>query len=117
MEKSLLNNRKAITMGLKNLFHKKNQVTMENGKQVAKVNVANGYEPAIVEFKQGIPAKIIFNRSNNSSCLARVQSDELQFSTELPLNQNIEVSINTDQKGEFSYACGMNMFHGKVVIK
>ena len=104
-------------MGLKDLFHKKNQATMKDGNQVIKVNVANGYEPEVVEFKQGTPAKIIFNRSNDSACLARVQSDEIQFNTDLPLNQDVEVAINTDQKGEFNYACGMNMFHGKVVIK
>ena len=86
-------------MGLKDLFHKKNQATMKDGNQVIKVNVA------------------IFNRSNDSACLARVQSDEMQFNTDLPLNQDVEVAINTDQKGEFNYACGMNMFHGKVVIK
>lgn len=104
-------------MRLKDLFHKKIQATTKNGNQIVKVKVANGYEPEVVEFKQGTPAKIVFNRSNNSICLARVQSDEMQFNTELPLNQNVEISINTDQKGEFNYACGMNMFHGKVVIK
>ncbi|MBC6925276.1 cupredoxin domain-containing protein, partial [Ligilactobacillus salivarius] len=25
--------------------------------------------------------------------------------------------INTDKAGEYGFACGMNMFHGKVIIK
>lgn len=104
-------------MNLVNLFHHQNKAKVQNGCQTIQVNVQNGYEPATVEFKQGIPGKIIFNRSNKSACLSHVQSSTLQFNKELPLNQNIEVPINTDQKGEFEYTCGMGMFHGKVVIK
>ena len=71
----------------------------------------------LLSSNKGLQLKSFFNRSNDSACLARVQSDEMQFNTDLPLNQDVEVAINTDQKGEFNYACGMNMFHGKVVIK
>ncbi|HAB49639.1 MAG TPA: copper-binding protein, partial [Lactobacillus sp.] len=27
------------------------------------------------------------------------------------------IKIDTHKVGEFNYACGMNMFHGKVVVK
>lgn len=104
-------------MKLKDLFCRKNRAKIHNGHQTVKVKVQNGYEPETVKFKQGTPGEIIFNRSNSSSCLSHVQSNKLQFSADLPLNQDIKVPINTDQKGEFQYTCGMGMFHGKVIIK
>lgn len=100
-----------------NLFHHQNQAKIKNGHQIIKVNVQKGYEPATIKFKQGIPGTIIFNRSNKSACLSHVKSNALQFSKDLPLNQDIEVPINTNQKGEFEYTCGMGMFREKVIIK
>lgn len=105
-------------MGLKDLFKKhKNNVVINNGEQIATIKVANGYEPNVIQLQKGIPTKLIFKRTNESACLAKVQSSSLAFNKELPLNQNIEITINTSKPGEYDYACGMNMFHGKVVIK
>ena len=35
----------------------------------------------------------------------------------LPLNQKITVEIKPGQSGEFGFACGMNMFHGKIFVR
>lgn len=102
-------------MNLKNFFNgKSNQNT--NGEQFIKIDVNRGYEPSEVTIKQGVPAKIVFHRTNDAMCLSKVQSQDLAFDKALPLNQDVEIPINTDQSGEFNFACGMNMFHGKVVI-
>lgn len=87
---------------------------MEN---TVKINVNNGYEPRVVTVPRGQATKLVFNRANPSACLANVQSDELDFEQDLPLNKDVTVTINPAQAGEYDYACGMNMFHGKVVVK
>lgn len=105
-------------MNFKKFFGGQNKVQADNdGAQTVQIKVDHGYEPDTVSLKKGVPAKLVFHRLNESDCLAKVQSSELGFKKKLPLNRDVEVSINTDQSGEFDFACGMNMFHGKVVIR
>ncbi|KRK48844.1 cupredoxin domain-containing protein [Secundilactobacillus kimchicus] len=89
---------------------------METEKQIVNVTVAGGYEPAVVNLKQGVPAEITFTRTSDQGCLDVVHSQELNFSTELPLNSAQTVNVPTDKAGEFAFSCGMDMFFGKVVV-
>ena len=61
--------------------------------------------------------KLVFNRTNPSSCLTKVRSTDLNFEQDLPLNEDVTISIAPDKAGEYDYSCGMGMFHGKVVVK
>jgi plastocyanin domain-containing protein len=85
-------------------------------KQVIDINVAGGYEPAVVHLQQGETAALRFIRTSDQGCLDQVHSDQLHFASELPLNVAQTVAIPTDTAGEFTYSCGMDMFSGKVVI-
>ena len=85
--------------------------------QSAKITVDKGYQPNVVTFKQGKPAKLVFNRLTPSTCLERVHSEALGFDLALPMQEKVTVEIPTDQVGEFEFACGMDMFKGKVVVK
>lgn len=106
-------------MNLRNLFAKhRNNVVIKDNEQIATIKVTNnGYEPQVTKLQKDIPAKLFFNRTNESMCLAQVQSQVLSFQKDLPLQQDVVIPIKTNQAGEFDYACGMNMFHGKVMIK
>lgn len=88
-----------------------------NGKQTVEVTVNGGYSPNTVTLKQGVPASIIFNRKDSSGCFSHVVFPDFGINEELPVNQEYAITIDTSQPGEYQYACGMNMFHGKVVIK
>lgn len=46
-----------------------------------------------------------------------VHSPELGFESELPLNQEVSFDVKIYQRGEYGFACGMDMFKGKVVVK
>ena len=35
----------------------------------------------------------------------------------LPQDQAHTINIDTTKSGEYEFACGMNMFHGKLIIK
>jgi len=85
--------------------------------QKVNVKVAGGYDPEVVNLKKGIPAEITFTRTNAQGCLDVVHSKALNFETELPLNTAETIKIATDKAGEYDFSCGMDMFHGKVVIK
>lgn len=85
-------------------------------KQDVNITVAGGYQPQVVNLKQGVPAELTFTRTNAQGCLDVVQSKTLHFETDLPLNEPQTVTVPTDQAGEFEFSCGMDMFRGKVVI-
>ncbi|WP_283680372.1 cupredoxin domain-containing protein [Lentilactobacillus sp. Marseille-Q4993] len=86
-------------------------------KQIVEVIVDKGYSPATVELKQGVPAELHFKRTSEQGCLDVVHSNELGFEENLPVNEVKKVDLPTDKVGEFDFSCGMDMFHGKVVIQ
>ncbi|PAK80141.1 cupredoxin domain-containing protein [Lentilactobacillus parakefiri] len=103
-------------------FFGKHQVDQANAKvsddqQVVDVEVKGGYSPEVVVLKRGIPATLNFTRTDSSSCLDRVVFSDFGINQALPQSQKEAVAIDTSQPGEFQWACGMDMFHGKLVIK
>ncbi|AVK63767.1 copper-binding protein [Lactobacillus sp. CBA3606] len=99
--------------------HQTTQLTaaMTNHQQAVSVEVNGGYTPSTVVLKQGVPAEIQFNRKDPSTCLEQVVFPDFGINQFLPKNQPAAVKIDTSKAGEYDYACGMNMFHGKVIIK
>ena len=99
--------------------HEKEAVTADvaDNVQEVTVKVGGGYSPETVVLKKGVPAVINFYRKDPSSCLEQVVFSDFGISKMLPENENTKIEINTDKAGEYGFACGMNMFHGKVIIK
>ena len=82
------------------------------------VNAENhGYKPDIVTFKQGKPAQLKLISSDNMGCMNEVVSKELNFDEKLDGKKEVTIDVPTDKPGTYNYACGMDMFHGKVVVK
>lgn len=88
-----------------------------DGQQKVKVEVNGGYSPSKIVLQKGVPAELDFYRKDPSSCLERVVFPEMGINEKLPQNQTYKIKIDTSKAGEYDFACGMNMFHGKVVIK
>ncbi|MCT0161845.1 cupredoxin domain-containing protein [Lactiplantibacillus pentosus] len=85
--------------------------------QQVDVEVNGGYSPEQVVLKQGVPAVLNFTRKDASSCLDHVVFSDFGINQELPQNQTQTVTIDTSKAGEYQWACGMDMFHGKVIVK
>jgi len=81
------------------------------------IEVKGGYSPEVVTLKKGVPATINFTRKDASSCLDRVVFSDFGINQELPQNEQQTINIDTSKAGEFQWACGMDMFHGKLIIK
>lgn len=93
------------------------EATMSGDRQEVEVVVNGGYTPSIVVLKQGVPASVVFDRKDPSGCFNEVMFPDFGIHETLPVNEKLAIDIDTSRAGEYSYACGMNMFHGKVVIK
>ena len=82
------------------------------------VNAENhGYKPDVITFKEGRPAQIKFIPSDNMGCMNEIVFKDLGVDKTLDDKKEITVDIPTDKPGTYNFACGMDMFHGKVVVK
>jgi plastocyanin domain-containing protein len=85
--------------------------------QVAKVDVTeNGFVPAELTVKAGQPLKLTFTRLTDKTCATEVVIGEEKLTKELPLNTPVMVEL-TPKQNDIVFACGMNMYSGKIVVK
>lgn len=77
-----------------------------------------GFQPATVELAAGVPAELVFTRTTGSGCAAQVQIAELGVArTALPQDEPVTITINVKKPGSYTFACGMNMLKGTIVVK
>jgi plastocyanin domain-containing protein len=79
--------------------------------------VQGGYSPEVIAIAKGKPTKLNFIRKDPSSCLEEVVLSDFKIRKYLPLDQTVTIEIHPQEAGEYSFTCGMNMFHGKIVVK
>lgn len=96
------------------LMKKGREVTVEDEVDII---VEGGYKPEIISIPQGKLTKINFIRKDKSDCLEEVVLPDFKKRLHLPLNKKVTVEINPQKSGEFKYSCGMNMFHGKIIVR
>lgn len=81
------------------------------------IMVQGGYSPQVVSLKKGQTTKLNFIRKDPNSCLEEVVLGDFKIRKHLPLNEKVTIEITPPKAGEFIYSCGMNMFHGKIVVR
>ena len=95
---------------------------MKKGKAIAvedsiDIIVNGGYSPEVISVQKGKTTKLNFIRKDPSSCLEEVVMSDFKIRKYLPLNQKVTIEVTPQQTGEFPFECGMNMFHGKIVVR
>ena len=93
------------------------QADLANGRQEGQVVVKGGYEPEVLYLKQGGPAEVTFKMEDKTACLSHLVFPSLGVDKDLSKEKLAKVQIPTDKAGEIDYACGMDMFHGKIVVR
>ena len=81
------------------------------------ITVKGGYSPNVISIPKGKKTTLNFIRKDSSSCLEEVVLGDFRIRKNLPLNKKVTVVVTPEKTGEFDYACGMNMFHGKIIVK
>ncbi len=79
--------------------------------------VKGGYSPEVISIQKGKTTKINFIRKDLNSCLEEVVLGDFKIRKYLPLNQKVTIELTPQKSGEFGYACGMNMYHGKIIVR
>jgi plastocyanin domain-containing protein len=69
-----------------------------------------------LKLKTGVPAKVTFVRKTDETCAKEVVIKEYNIDRKLPLNEPVTVEF-TPRKGEITFACGMDMLKGKLIVE
>ncbi|MBI2600774.1 cupredoxin domain-containing protein [Candidatus Daviesbacteria bacterium] len=96
------------------LRKEKKEVAVKNEVDIA---VEGGYNPQVISIPKGKTTKINFFRKDSSTCLEEVVLSDFKIRKYLPLGKKVTVELNPQKEGEYPFECGMNMFHGKVIVR
>ena len=91
--------------------------TVHDGVQQTTIVVKGGYSPNVIRLREGVPARLVFDRQESGDCTSRVVLPEFGISKALPAFGSATVEFTPNQAGEFAFACGMNMVHGTVIVE
>jgi plastocyanin domain-containing protein len=80
------------------------------------IKVEGGYTPEVISIPKGKTTKINFLRTDATDCLEEVVLGDFKVRKHLPLNEKISIELTPQKTGEFKYSCGMNMYHGKIIV-
>jgi len=79
--------------------------------------VEGGYSPSVISIPRNKQTTINFFRKDPSSCLEEVVLPDFKIKKYLPLNKTTQVQVTPTHSGTFEISCGMNMFHGKIIVQ
>ena len=79
--------------------------------------VKGGYSPNTIVLTKGKKTTLRFTRQDPSGCLEEVVVPEFKIRKFLPLNETVSIELKPEKAGEYEFVCGMNMFHGKLIVK
>ncbi len=80
------------------------------------ITVKGGYSPEVISIPNDKTTTLNFIRKDESSCLEEVVIPDFKIRKFLPLHEKTSIQITPKKTGTFEMSCGMNMFHGKVVV-
>ncbi len=78
--------------------------------------VKGGYSPEVISIPKGKTTTLNFIRKDPSSCLEEIVIPDFKIRKYLPLNKTTPIQITPKKSGTFEISCGMNMFHGKIIV-
>ncbi|MFN6963634.1 MAG: cupredoxin domain-containing protein [Pyrinomonadaceae bacterium] len=87
-----------------------------SGVQEIDVTVKGGYSPDVIVVKAGRPVRLNFYRDETSSCSEKVVFGDLGIARDLPPFTTTPIEFTPDRPGEYTFACGMNMLRGKLIV-
>lgn len=80
------------------------------------IRVRDGvYDPPSVRVPVGQAVTLRFLREDPNPCAERVSFDDLGINTELALGRPTDVTLRVERPGEYTFACDMGMYRGRLL--
>ncbi len=97
---------------------KPTQAVQEKKLQRAEITVdAQGFTPATISAQAGKPLELTFTRKSDDTCATEIVVPDYKIKVALPLNKPVKVKFTPRKSGNISFACGMDMVRGQVVVQ
>ncbi|MFV2039371.1 MAG: HAD-IC family P-type ATPase, partial [Acidimicrobiales bacterium] len=96
---------------------KASKAAVVGGVQEVNITVKGGYSPDLIRVQEGVPLRLNFDRQESGDCTSHVVFADFAASKTLPAFGTATLEFTPDKVGEFDFACGMNMIHGKLVVE
>jgi plastocyanin domain-containing protein len=80
----------------------------------------SGFEPGNISVPAKKPVTLVFTRKTDATCTKSVVvtvGDGKKIERELPLDKPVELAVTFPKAGTLSYACGMDMNRGIIVVR
>ena len=81
------------------------------------ITVEGGYSPNVISIPKNKTTTLNFFRKDPSSCLEEVVLPDFKIRKYLPLNKATAINVTPKTEGSYEISCGMNMFHGKIIVQ
>lgn len=76
----------------------------------------DGYSPASIDAKKGEKVSLAFYRADSENCGGEVVFPKQGIKKALPLGDTVLVEFTPSETGDITFACGMDMLRGKVIV-
>ena len=87
------------------------------GYQEAMILVKGGYTPDTIVVHAGRPVRLNFRREETASCSEKVIFADFGKSADLPTGETVPVEFLPKEPGEYTFACAMGMFRGRLIVE
>ena len=85
--------------------------------KTVRINISQqGYAPAYVRVKRGQTVRLVFYRADQNNCGEELVFPALNIKREIPVRRPVVVTLTPRRTGEISFACGMDMYRGKILV-
>lgn len=90
---------------------------VEAGGRVEITVDGGGYHPAEIKAPPNSKVTLAFTRPDEKNCGGKLVIAAMELEKDLPVGESVEIEVEVPESGELGFACGMNMYKGKVVPK
>lgn len=85
------------------------------GERVTVTVTGQGYEPSSIDAAAGAPLTLVFKRTSDQGCGHEVVFPDRNIRRELPLNEEVEITLTPAADEHIAFTCGMGMLRGTIV--
>ena len=99
------------------LFSRKHRAPAPSAGDGHNIVVDGGYRPGTLVVAAGAPVRLVFHRDDASPCSEEVVFPHQGVRATLPQHQDVAVDLPPSEPGEYEFRCGMDMLHGRLIVR
>lgn len=95
----------------------KNNVYIQDGKQIIQITAKGGFEPASTIAKAGVPTTLRITTEGTFDCSSVISIPELKIRQNLPSSGTTDIDLGVRPAGVLDGTCGMGMYPFTIEFK